>query len=412
LIGRWYLSQKPDDAGAAVRPRLERRRPQAAGELRRQHGNADLLDDVPDTIDLSRIHGTDPFSFVGAQQASARPGSRTRVHQGHGTGARELRFQLSFESCCIQMLERIPMESVQSSIACGRADTGRLAGFRGEMTAATAVGLFGSIALFPLVALQGTLTRRRIPCLPPVRSPCRGLVPGRGSTIRLLAIGESTVAGVGLAHGEETVAATTARALARHTTRPVAWHGHGLSGATVSEAAERLLPRIAAQPADLLVIAFGVNDTIAYRRPAAFAEDLAALVTAARARIGQAAVVVAGVAPLACFPALPWPLRTILNWRSVALQKAAEGLAAGFPRLVVERFSEPPGPHLFAVDGFHPNMEAHALWGDEIASLALPLLVGCDRQMAAGRRVAKVTDSAHCSGTRRLPADLALGPAE
>ncbi len=88
------------------------------------------------------------------------------------------------------------------------------------MTAATALGLFGSLALFPLVALQGTLTRRRVPCLPPVQPPHHGFVPGRGSTIRLLAIGESTVAGVGLAHSEETVAATTARALARRTQRP------------------------------------------------------------------------------------------------------------------------------------------------------------------------------------------------
>src|ERR1019366_4962570 len=115
-------------------------------------------------------------------------------------------------------------------------------------------------------------------------------------------------------------------------------------------------PRRAGEAADLLIISFGVNDTLAYRSPSTFAGDLAALVTAARARIGDAVVVITGVAPLACFPALPWPLRTILNWRSVALQEAAEGLAARFPRLIVERFAEPFGPHLFAVDGFHPNI--------------------------------------------------------
>ena len=302
--------------------------------------------------------------------------------------------------------------SARSSPKWYSAGAGRLAAIFGSMRAATPIGLFGSLALFPLVALQGTLTRRRVPCLPPVQPPHHGLVPGRGATIRLLAIGESTVAGVGLAHSEETVAATTARALGRRTRRAVAWHGLGLSGATVNEAAERLLPRIAREPVDLLVVSFGVNDTIAYRSPSTFASDLAALVTAARARIGNAAVVVTGVAPLACFPALPWPLRTILNWRSAALQEAADGLATRFPRLVVERFLEPLGPHLFAVDGFHPNMEAHALWGEEIASLALPLLVGPNRQMAAGRRQAKVTDLADFSGARPLPADLALGPAE
>jgi lysophospholipase L1-like esterase len=222
----------------------------------------------------------------------------------------------------------------------------------------------------------------------------------------MLAIGESTVAGVGLAHSDEAVAATTARALARQTRRPVAWRGLGLSGATVSEAAQRLLPRIAADPVDLLVVAFGVNDTIAYRSPAAFADDLAALVRAARTRIGEAAVIITGVAPLACFPALPWPLRTILNWRSAALQEAAEGLAGRLPRLVVERFSKPFGPHLFAVDGFHPNSDAHALWGEEIASLALPLLVDRDR---AGRATARrVAHPANPNGAYRLPADVAL----
>ena len=298
---------------------------------------------------------------------------------------------------------------MRSSPECGSAEAGRLATMFG---AATAVGLFGSLALFPLVALQGAVTRRRVPCLPPVQPPHHGVVPGRGSTIRLLAIGESTVAGVGLAHSEETVAATTARALARRTQRPVAWQGLGLSGATVNQAAERLLPRMACEAADLLIISFGVNDTLAYRSPSTFAGDLAALVTAARARIGDAVVVITGVAPLACFPALPWPLRTILNWRSVALQEAAEGLAARFPRLIVERFAEPFGPHLFAVDGFHPNMEAHSLWGEEIASLALPLLAGLNRQVATRRRVAKATDLADFGGPHRLPADLALGPAE
>ena len=159
---------------------------------------------------------------------------------------------------------------------------------------------------------------------------------------------------------------------------------------------------------DLLIIAFGVNDTLAYRSPASFADDLAALVTATRSRVGEAAVVITGVAPLACFPALPWPLRTILNWRSAALQEAAEGLAPRLPRLVVERFSEPFGPHLFASDGFHPNMEAHALWGEEIASLALPLLSERNRRTGATTsRPANVPALANAGGKRCWSAGLA-----
>jgi lysophospholipase L1-like esterase len=199
------------------------------------------------------------------------------------------------------------------------------------------------------------------------------LVPGVGKSIRLLAIGESTVCGLGLARGDEAVAATTARALRGLTGRPVAWRAEGLSGATVSDAREQLLCRIVPEPVDLLVVAFGVNDVTAYRSPADFADDLVELVTGVRNRVGNAPVVVAGVAPLNCFPALPWPLRNILGWRSAALQAAADGLTERLPLLTVEQISALE-PSLFASDGFHPNRRAHAIWGKEIAALALPFI--------------------------------------
>jgi len=113
---------------------------------------------------------------------------------------------------------------------------------------------------------------------------------------------------------------------------------------------------------------------MSYRSPTAFAEDLAALVGALRSRVSNAAVVLAGVAPINHFPAVPWPLRTILGWRSRALQAAMEGLKARLPSLAVERFATPFGPELFAADGFHPNARAHRLWDEEIAALALPLV--------------------------------------
>jgi lysophospholipase L1-like esterase len=158
------------------------------------------------------------------------------------------------------------------------------------------------------------------------------------------------------------------------TGRPIAWRALGLSGATAKTALRQLLPGLVPQPADLVVIAFGVNDAMAYRSPAAFARDISALVLAVRRQVGDAAVVIAGVAPLRFFPGLPSPLREILGWRCAALQAAAERVSGLLPRVVVERFSNLFVPELFASDGFHPNERAHALWGEEIAGLALPLL--------------------------------------
>jgi lysophospholipase L1-like esterase len=254
---------------------------------------------------------------------------------------------------------------VDGAVACAGATASR---------AVLAAGLVGSLALLPVAWAQGSATRRRVPRLPAANPPHQGWVTGEGTPIRVLAIGESTISDIGLGRGDETVTAATARALARSTGRPVAWRAHGLSGATAREGLERLLPHIAPTPTDLLIVAFCVNDVTAYRSPSAFADDLAAIVTAARDRVGEAAAVIGGVAPLVSFPALPWPLRSILGWRSAALQAAAEQLSDRLPKLVVERFSEPLAPDLFASDGFHPNSKAHRMWGEKIAALALPLV--------------------------------------
>ena len=235
-------------------------------------------------------------------------------------------------------------------------------------------GLIGSLALSPLAWAQGSATRRRVPRLPIASPPHYGKVPGAGDPLRVIGIGESSVSGVGLSRGDETVTAVTARALARHTGRPATWRACGLSGATVRDALRRLVPRIAPGPADLMIVAFGVNDATSYRSPSAFVDDLTELVITARERVGSAAVVIGGVAPLTAFPALPWPLRSILGWRSTALQAAADRLVDRLPRVVVERFSAPLSADLFAPDGFHPNSRAHSIWGEKIAALALPLV--------------------------------------
>ena len=247
--------------------------------------------------------------------------------------------------------------------------------FRNEISrAGLALGLAASFALLPLAWAQGSATRRRVLRLPSASPPHRGEAPGLGAPIRVVAIGESSISGVGVSCSTQSMTAVAARTLARRTGRPASWRVHGFSGATARQAMKQLMPRIAREPADLLIIAFGINDATSYRSPVAFADDLAALVTTARQRVGDAAVVIAGVAPLTSFPALPWPLRAILGWRTAALQAAADRLAARLPKIVVERFAAPPGPELFAEDGFHPNPRAHALWGEKIAAAALPLV--------------------------------------
>ena len=95
---------------------------------------------------------------------------------------------------------------------------------------------------------------------------------------------------------------------------------------------------------------------------------LTELVTAARNRD----VAVGGVAPLECFPALPWPLRSILGSALFALGAA---LAGRLPRLVVERFSARRlKPDLVRPRRVSPKFPGALALGEKIAALALSLV--------------------------------------
>ncbi len=94
-----------------------------------------------------------------------------------------------------------------------------------------------SLALAPLLLAQGLLTQRRVPRLPGAAGPAFGRVEGREPMLRLLALGESTVAGVGAPTHAEALAGQLAQALAAHGGRAVGWRAAGQIGATAARPA-------------------------------------------------------------------------------------------------------------------------------------------------------------------------------
>ncbi|MGA6165788.1 SGNH/GDSL hydrolase family protein [Amycolatopsis magusensis] len=224
-----------------------------------------------------------------------------------------------------------------------------------------------TLLLAPVLLRQGLRVRRDTPRLPGAAGPLNGLVPGP-DPLRLLVLGESTVDGVGARDHDEALTGRLAVALAAKTGRGVAWRVAGRTGANARVVHDELLPGAVAEPADLVVIALGVNDTIELHSPARYRRDLLRLVCAVRRALGPVPVVLTGVPHLGRFPALPRPLRDVLGLRSVALDAAAASLAAlpGVRHVVmpVDRMTA----SAFASDGFHPGPEGYRIWADYVVS--------------------------------------------
>jgi lysophospholipase L1-like esterase len=234
-----------------------------------------------------------------------------------------------------------------------------------------------TLPLAPWAVLQGRRVRAGMPPMCAAAGEPHGTVRVPGAdTLRLLVVGESTVAGCGIATQEEALAAHTARALAARLGRTIEWTAVGRIGVTARQTARDLEAPVAAAPrADLLVLALGVNDVMRQTSAAAYARDLGAVVAMARRHHGPVPTVIAGVPPVGSFPALPQPLRAVLGLRAWWIDRAAARLAGCDPLAVhVPMRIRGDLRHLFAADGFHPSAAGDAVWASALATAGAPLV--------------------------------------
>lgn len=224
-------------------------------------------------------------------------------------------------------------------------------------------------ALAPVLAVQGLAVRRATPRLDGAQGPDEGEVGGAGEPLRLVVLGESTVAGVGARTHGTGLTGQVARALHERTGGAVRWRAVGRIGADAAQTRSDLVPLLDGQRADAVVIALGVNDTIALHSPRRWTADLLRLLIAVRGQVGDARVVLAGVPPMGRFPALPRPLRTVLGLRSAELDAAAARLAGRVPGV---RHVPMPVAVLdvsaFCEDRFHPSEAGYRLWAEHLAA--------------------------------------------
>ncbi|CAN7336644.1 SGNH/GDSL hydrolase family protein [Pseudorhodoferax sp. LjRoot39] len=236
--------------------------------------------------------------------------------------------------------------------------------------------LAAKIALGPVLLLQGRSVRSRALRLPEASGPRSGTAGAHhpGSPVRLLFVGDSSAAGVGVDHQDGALAAPTAALLSERTGTPVQWQLVARSGVNTQEALALLLAHGTLQPADLLVTALGVNDVTAQRTPRQFLADYAALLQAVRDRTGAAAAVVNGVPPLHVAPAVPQPLRWYLGGCARRLDASLRQWIDARPDCTHLPLQWAGAARDMARDGFHPGPDQYRQWAARVAEHAFALL--------------------------------------
>lgn len=230
-----------------------------------------------------------------------------------------------------------------------------------------------TLPLLPLVVPLALHTRRTALRLPVAQGEPSGTAAAHlsGEPLRLLLIGESTVAGVGVQRLDQALGACLAQALAERLGRPVRWRACGENGITAAEARERLLPPALAEPADLALLVFGVNDTTHLTPSRRWHSALCGMADSLRAR--GVRVAFSAVPPLQHFSALPWLLRQWLGRRARLLDGELRVLS-GRSGAEYCALNLPFEPRYLAEDGYHPSALGYRVWAEGLAERLTPLL--------------------------------------
>ena len=281
-------------------------------------------------------------------------------------------------------------------------------GIRGDVPASLnrTVAAILSWLLLPVYVTVGPYVRSKTIRMVPAPGPQSGHVPGAGKPIRLLVVGDSSAASVGVAHTRDGLAARVAKATAERTGRPVSYVAFGNNSAIAEELRDHVVPHLPQEPFTHILISVGANDAKNFHSARRFKKGFGTLLYALRTRYPEARIVWSRLFEFSKLPAVPRPLGWVLDLRRVVVCRVAD-------ELCVERgahaapFMDITHSDGLSLDGFHASALGYRMWGRHlgafIASLETP-------RVRRGSPVPSVTP--HVAKDRELGAALASQPAD
>lgn len=219
------------------------------------------------------------------------------------------------------------------------------------------------IALAPLLVWQGRSVRKntlRLPEAAGLRTAC----VGQGQSLRVLLLGDSAAAGVGVSSQEQAFAGQLAEQLQGD--YQISWQLLAESGLNFQQLLNKL-DGLEYQPYDCAVVSIGVNDVTGGTKDRFWLAQLQALRERLRNDFKVQHVFISAIPPMQHFTALPAPLSSYLGRRARRLNRLTEQLAEHCDDLCFMPIELSVDPQMLAEDGFHPSALAYRLWAEQVA---------------------------------------------
>lgn len=224
--------------------------------------------------------------------------------------------------------------------------------------------VLGGLAILPIAPflyLQGQVTRWKVGLLPDAKEPA-GVTGAGDDEVKLLVIGESTVAGLGARTHDLALAGQFAKGIHERTGKTVRWTVIGKNGVTARRTIDELWPLVPDEKFDYVLLGIGGNDVMKLSSPRKWRNDMLELIGMVREANRDAAIFISNCPMIIHSPVLPQPIKGIL-WELSKMHNAnILEFTAGMDR--VYYYPQPVNVNFdgFWADGIHPSEQGYRDW--------------------------------------------------
>ncbi len=233
------------------------------------------------------------------------------------------------------------------------------------------------IPILPIIYIQGEIIKRTVPRLPEATGIEGNINTDSDKNLRLLCIGESSMAGVGAETHEEAIGGTIAKELSSKLNSNIYWRVYARNGYTAKRVRFKILPKITERNFDIIVIALGGNDSFALKSPKTWRENIISLLKDTQALFPNTPIVFMNMPPIKEFPAFSSLIRfsvgNIVDMLGKELQetiKSFDDVYFSKERITVESWKkkyqvEGKASEFFS-DGVHPSKFTYQVWAKDV----------------------------------------------
>ena len=185
---------------------------------------------------------------------------------------------------------------------------------------------------------------------------------------KVLILGDSVAAGVGVKTIEESLGGQVINQLQLQSSPEISWKVHAKSGDKLADLLSKL-DAVSNEHWDLVVISIGVNDVTSFTSTHRWQQQLTELSSRLLKRSPDCKVIQLAIPDMGSFPLLKNPLSQIFSWRSKNLNRISMEFSKGHAQLTILPMDVELKAENFAEDGYHPSKRTCELIAQEILKL-------------------------------------------